>query len=209
MEMTCDPGPPAISGDFQPITPFGSAAGTNASGNWTLCITDALPAFDAGTWNSYTLAVAYAESNGDGPCMLECPDDIIVDLGPGECEAIVNYTVSTTGNCSGVLPGEVIAGWTGPFDQTGYPEAVFPFNPIGTGTQWVFQPCLTDLSGQPGSWVAESNDVGNCGGGLGWFDTGPQFIAPYAGTLKFDWDYTTMDGPFFDYLIVGVNGVFT
>ncbi len=40
LENMCNSAPPAITGDFQPLDPFGNLIGSNAAGNWTLTITD-------------------------------------------------------------------------------------------------------------------------------------------------------------------------
>ncbi|MEZ4987899.1 MAG: proprotein convertase P-domain-containing protein [Saprospiraceae bacterium] len=37
---SCSDTPPAISGTFQPVNPFSTFIGENASGIWTLSITD-------------------------------------------------------------------------------------------------------------------------------------------------------------------------
>jgi hypothetical protein len=34
-------------------------------------------------------------------------------------------------------------------------------------------------------------------------------LAPFSGSVSFDWSYSTIDGPFWDPFLVGVDGVFT
>ncbi len=111
--------PTAISGNFQPVTPFAVFNGENLSGNWELTINDVvnlLPIFgnDNGTLNSWSLEISYMRFNdlniGFGsndncmftmsmsPNMFSCADinkDGNPNTGPGGNEGIP-YTLTVT-----------------------------------------------------------------------------------------------------------------
>ncbi len=60
LEDTCDPSPPAIEGDFQPIDPFANFTGKSSAGTWTLSIGDLFPADDDGTLDSWYMEICGA-----------------------------------------------------------------------------------------------------------------------------------------------------
>ena len=50
--------------------------------------------------NTATCSFDITVYDDDPPIEIMCPDDIVVNLGPGECDAIVNYEIMYQDNCS-------------------------------------------------------------------------------------------------------------
>ena len=49
---------------------------------------------------SFTVTVTDTEAP-----TINCPDDILVTLGPGDCSEIINYEVTGSDNCPFIVPG--------------------------------------------------------------------------------------------------------
>ena len=79
LENTCDPVPPAIEGDFQPLTAFATFDGKSTMGTWKLIVDDLFPSADDGTLDAW-----YLELCGTvifPPATLLRNDKLIVDQG--------------------------------------------------------------------------------------------------------------------------------
>ncbi len=61
-ESTCDAGPNAISGSFQPLESLSAFLGEEASGTWTLTIIDDYPSLDGGTFDGWGIDICLADA---------------------------------------------------------------------------------------------------------------------------------------------------
>ncbi|MDX1479985.1 MAG: hypothetical protein R3301_19895, partial [Saprospiraceae bacterium] len=125
------------------------------------------------------------------PCMLICPGNIIVDLGPGECSAQVSYVISSTGACNTVPnPDPEVVGFTGDYDPSNW---TFTAGPGGS----------VDLSGVPDQIALTGGD------GQGGGSTTLCITIPEDGQISVDWSYTTNDaGGIWDQHGYSLNGMF-
>lgn len=87
-----------------------------------------------------------------------------------------------------------VVGFTGPYDISNWTFS----NSNGTDG-------FLDTSNAPTSVLIASGNNGPIDNGA---NTDFSIVAPFSGSVGFDWSYSTTDGPFWDRFLVGVDGVF-
>jgi len=127
------------------------------------------------------------------PCGIICPNDITVDLGAGESEAIVDYAVTTEGLCELTFDEVVTNGFTGAFD---IPTALTVFNngdeDGGTlNTQLQNLDCISFVGST--SLIMSSADLFFGGNECTSFGTVVEFEVPADGIIEFDYTSTSND----------------
>ncbi len=125
------------------------------------------------------------------PPTLNCPNDIVVSLDPGACDAIVNWTVTATDNCP--LVGTFFSsGFEGAYDPSNWFTSV-----DGDGS--------IDVAGAPGSVTLVGANDGTANA-----ETNLCINVAATGTLTFDWSYSSANASaFFDPFGYTINGTFT
>jgi subtilisin-like proprotein convertase family protein len=91
---------PAPAGPYPEPQLLSVFNGLNPNGTWQLFVVDD-SGIDAGSIvQGWELKITTQEPICcENPCVLTCPDDIMVSNDPGECGANVNFAVDVSGNC--------------------------------------------------------------------------------------------------------------
>ncbi|MCB0592214.1 MAG: proprotein convertase P-domain-containing protein, partial [Saprospiraceae bacterium] len=173
--------PPAYATFSALVTDLGV---NNINGTWTLYIGDS-GGGDTGTFSNFGMTIEFTPGGGGGTtdvCELICPADQYVTLQAGECSYYFTYPLSITPQCV-VTPAPVL-NFTGAFAPGNgqYPVAAGIFIGSFTGNTTLTIPS-TDLGSNAGTtyyqpWIWKN--------------------LPTTGTVKFNWSWTTTDGPFWD-----------
>jgi len=143
-------------------------------------------------------AVSFAQFLPPVPCALVCPANTTVNLDPGACNQIVNYNVSTTGDC---FVGGTVNGFSGTFAPSAinyyqHGNGIF-FNPP---TPYTNGPGVT-FNGANTTLQLVSTNLFNAGAPSFWFFNGVEWTNTTASaqTVTFNWSYSTLDGAFWDF----------
>ncbi|MCO6459843.1 MAG: proprotein convertase P-domain-containing protein, partial [Saprospiraceae bacterium] len=160
----------------------------NLNGTWTIYFGDS-GAGDTGSFSSeqlvFTLGTTPPGGGGnDSICELICPGDIYYTLSPGECNYTVTYPLGVTAPCV-INPAPV-------------PNFVGDFAPAnGENTTDLIPPYpYTGSFGGNTTLTLPSSDGSN--GGQTYFQAFLWSNLPTAGTISYNWSWSTNDGPFFD-----------
>ncbi len=178
---------------------------------------------------SFDAEITYQAGPPSDNCKLDCPGDKIVYLDPGDCCWPAQYNARTEGDCAinydTILSQPIpTLGFTAEFDPTNYPEwdpsttafgtandAPFLLNgpgsvatgaALGYNTWSAFD--MTNLPDELRLYGRTRYDTpGQCantgGDGALYNYTMVNFVAPFDGTISFDWDYHTDNGlPYYD-----------
>ncbi|MEZ4958744.1 MAG: zinc-dependent metalloprotease family protein [Saprospiraceae bacterium] len=97
-ENTCNPDPPAIEGEFQPIDPFAIANGQSSAGTWKLIVGDNFPE-DGGTINSWS--VDFCGIAGLQPAILLVNQPLVVP--EGQSGTITNGLLQVQGTADSIV----------------------------------------------------------------------------------------------------------
>lgn len=106
---------------------------------------------------------------------ISCPSDIAVDNDPGECGALVNYTINTSGSCLGGGTLTQTAGLpSGALFPVGTTINTFEFLENGTTVTCSFNVIVSDtenpaINNCPGN-LSFANDPGDCSASVVWPD---------------------------------------
>ena len=145
-------------------------------------------AFSADAASSVTVLGAFTAPARCNFCTVVCPGNIGVTLDAGECNEYVNYNITTTGDCTepniDFQNRYAPATWTVGLDNS-------------NGS--------VNAAGAPASIVLNGSNNGSGGPG----QTNYTHVIAEAGTVSFDYSYTTVDGATFDPFGYTINGVFT
>jgi len=124
------------------------------------------------------------------PCEVICPADIVVNLNPGACEAIVTYDVTTQGYC---VEGGILTGFVGLYAYANWTTSF-----TGSGGS-------INTSGLPNTVTLVGPDGSGCSGA----GTTMTITIPNSGPFSFNWSFTTNDAAYYDPPRYIVNGVIT
>ncbi len=160
--------------------------------------------YPTGVPSTQALPVTFQQAVAFVPCAPVCPANIEVTLDPGACSAILNYAVTTTGDC---FIGGTLSGFTGGYAPSAinyyqYDAGIFtnPPTPFTNGYAITFNsPTNTTLK-------LISSDFGFSPGPTLYYFNGIEWTNTTAATqnVSFNWTYTTNDGAFwdhFDYMV--------
>ncbi|MEO6131636.1 MAG: hypothetical protein ABIQ02_07295, partial [Saprospiraceae bacterium] len=141
------------------------------------------------------------------PCAVVCPANMTVTLDPGACNAILNYSVPTTGQC---FIGGALTGFQGAYAPSAinyyqYDAGIFTNPP----TPFTNAYAITFNSPTNTTLVLKSADFGFSPGPNLYFFNGVEWKNNSASTqnVSFNWSYTTNDGAFWDHfdMMIGSN----
>ncbi|HEB61752.1 MAG TPA: hypothetical protein ENI82_01240, partial [Bacteroidetes bacterium] len=175
---------------------------------------------------------------GNFNCTLDCPGDMVVYLDPGDCCWAAQYNARTEGDCATNYDTILVQpvpqnGFVNTFDPTNYPEWDPSTTAFGTVAQGPFLlngpgSVVTGAAAGYTTWSAfdmtnlptelkfygrtRYDSPGQCantgGDGALYNYTMINFIAPYTGSITFNWDYHTdnANGPYYDRFGYMTNG---
>lgn len=93
LENACDPTPPAIDGDYQPIVPFSFFNGKSSMGAWTLSVSDLFPTIDNGSLDSWYMEMCGAV---DFPAAVLLENNLLT-VSQGQTENVTDDFLETQG----------------------------------------------------------------------------------------------------------------
>ena len=202
---------------FRSLSPTGCGAYTAATS--TFMITFMVPANFTGplvvnlmsTGDGFLLpagsvdndALTFQAAVAPSPCTITCPGDIIINLNPGACNAIVSYPLPTlTGDC---FTGSIVNGFQQVFAPSAinyyqYDAGIFtnPPTPFTNAYACTFNsPTNTTLT-------LKSADVGSSPGPNYYYFNGVEWknTTGAVANVSFNWTYNTLDtDPFWDIFV--------
>jgi len=178
--------------------------------------------FDIDHWYidnvSVDVVMPAAGGGGAADCHLDCPGDIEKTLGAGECSVFAEYDARTEGDCatdydSILVMDDAINGFNGVLDPTEFPEwdlsgaMFFSQGTMLNGPAAIYNTQVSTmiaLSADHQTLKLEGYDeFSTCPGNgtdANFNYTFVSFIAPFDGTVTFDWSYHNDDdwGPDWD-----------
>ncbi|MGA1582848.1 MAG: HYR domain-containing protein [Saprospiraceae bacterium] len=142
---------------------------------------------DCGNESSCNLVVTVEDNI---PPELVCPDNIYVNLSPGECEAAVNWTIEVSDNCQLVGTGQII-GFLDEYDPLNWTISADGDGVVNSGNA---PTSVTLVGANDGTFGAETNIC---------------ITIPADGQVSFDWSYSSANSSaFWDPFGYILNGSF-